>query len=154
MKFRLGSWAIATSSLLSVALIGCNPPIDDAGKKPSGTGPNVGTGTGINVGTGTGVGASGENKAVRDTPSGINPGDASSSNKASDNSPPVKPADAVIPPVDAPKDAPKDDAKAADPAAPKDQGKTADPAAPKAVDPAAAPKEETKAAAPAAQPKI
>ncbi len=31
MKFRLGSWAVA-SSLLSVALIGCEPPVDE--KKP------------------------------------------------------------------------------------------------------------------------
>ena len=33
MKFRLGTWAVATaSSFLSVALIGCNPPVDEAKK--------------------------------------------------------------------------------------------------------------------------
>ncbi len=32
MKFRVGTWVVAASSLLSAALIGCNPPIDE--KKP------------------------------------------------------------------------------------------------------------------------
>ena len=45
MKFRLGSLAIASGSLLTFSLVGCNPPVDDAGKKPDTPVINPGTTT-------------------------------------------------------------------------------------------------------------
>ncbi len=109
MKFRLGAIAIAiaSGSLLTFSLVGCNPPVDEAGKKPDTPVINPGTTTPSTTPT--------------DMPK---PGDT-----------PVPSPTTPPPSVEAPKDTPKpgdtpatppavEAPKAADPApAPKDESK-------------------------------